>query len=43
MINLNFIKEKAISQDHLPEENQFNQAMLSFFYPEKIEEEESLF
>jgi hypothetical protein len=43
MMNLNFIKEKAISQDHLPEENQFNQAMLSFYYPEKIEEEESLF
>jgi hypothetical protein len=43
MTNLSSTKEKAINQDHLPEENPFNQAMLSFFYPEKIEEEESLF
>jgi hypothetical protein len=43
MMNLNFIKEKAISQEHLPEENPFNLAMLLFFYQEKIEEEESLF
>ena len=43
MMNLNFIKEKAISQEHLPEENPFNPAMLLFFYQEKIEEEESLF
>jgi len=43
MMNQNFIKEKAISQEHLLEENQSNQEMLLFFYPEKIEEEESLF
>jgi|JI61114BRNA_FD_contig_101_374282_length_427_multi_2_in_0_out_0_1 hypothetical protein len=38
-----YLKEKAINQNQVLVENQFNQVLLSFFFPELIEEEELLF